>query len=193
MAVPSPTVPSFVDGSIVHQAGLNALGQNITNLWNAINGGFNTQKPSVIAQQTTGQPINGNTDTLINFQAAPINVGAMWVASVPNQITIQEAGEYWVFAQLRWPIVAGATFPTNFGQANLLANGTSPGSNTIAMDETGYLTGGSGSANQVGTIINLSAGATLYLDAFGAYSGAVTLPTNFGGTFLGAVYLNPST
>ncbi|MGH7743617.1 MAG: hypothetical protein ACREQ5_02175 [Candidatus Dormibacteria bacterium] len=176
----------------MHQGDLNALASNLTNLYNYGQAGFNSQKPCVIAQQTTGQVIAGTTDTLVNFNAAAINVGTMWVASVPNKITIQVAGVYFVFAQTRWPTIGAATFPANWAQANLLANGTSPSTNTVAMAMTPFTTGGSGSSNQVSTLINLAAGAVLYLDLFGQYTGSATLQTNFGGTFMGAVFQTPS-
>lgn len=191
--MPTPAIPSFVDGTIVHQADLNALAANLTNLYNFENGGFRTQPDMVIAVQTTGQSIPGTTDTLVNFQTTTVNTNNMWTASVANKITIQTAGIYWIFAQARWPLISGATFPANWAQANILLNGTNATANTVAMSMTPFTTVGSGTASQCGLIANLAAGAVIYLDLFGQYSGSATLPTNFGGTFLGAFYRGPST
>lgn len=190
MGVPSPAIPSFTDGSLLHATSLNALASNLTNLYNYNQGGFATQRPCVIARQTSTQTITGSTDTLITFQSAAINVGTMWTASQPTQITIQIAGVYWVFGQIRWPPTSGATL-ANFYQSNIFANGTST-SNTIAMNQAAATSGGSGPSNQVGTIVNLTAGATLYLDGYAAVTPNATTRTDFGGCFLGAVFLTPS-
>src|ERR1043165_6085029 len=120
MSIPTPTIPTFTDGMIVHAADLNALAANLTNLYNYNQAGFVSQRPCVIAKQTTGQTLATNTDTLINFQSAAINTDNMWTASVPNQFTIQHAGIYWLFTQTKWPTSAAG----NAVSSSILVNGT---------------------------------------------------------------------
>lgn len=192
MVLPTPAVPTFTDGTVVHSTDLNALAANITNLYNYNQASFISQRPCVIAKQTTGQVVTDNTDTLVNFQSAAVNTDNMWTASVANQVTIQHAGIYLIFAQARFPALAAPTLNT-FVACNILANGTAVG-NTIAANNLPY-TGpqGSGPANQCSTIANLAAGATLFLDVFSRSGASQTMQTNFGGSYLGAIFLTPST
>jgi hypothetical protein len=187
MATPTPAIPTFTDGQIVHAADLNALGSNITNLFNENQAGFRTQRPCVIAKQTTGQTLTTpNIDYLVNFQTAPVNTDNMWVSSVANQITIQHAGIYWLFGQVRWPPVAGTGV-----SSSILLNGTSP-SNAASTQLIPCVNTGAGPATQNGLIANLAAGSVLYLDVWQNTGGSLTLPTDFGGSYLGAIFLTPS-
>jgi hypothetical protein len=191
MATPTPAIPTFTDGLIVHATDLNALGSNLTNLYNYGQAGFRSQRPCVIAQQTTGQAIANATDTIVNFQSAAVNTDNMWTASVANQVTIQHAGIYLIFAQARFPALGSPTLNT-FVACNIMANGTAVG-NTIAANNlpfTGPL--GSGPANQCSTIANLAAGATLFVDVYQTSGSTQTMQTTFGGSYLGAIFLTPS-
>jgi hypothetical protein len=115
----------------------------------------------------------------------------MWVASQPTQLTVQTAGIYWLFSQTRWPTIASPTLNTVCA-SNLMVNGTTPSSNTIAANLIPLVSNGAGPGNQCGAIVNLAAGSTVYLDVWQSSGGSLTLPTNFGGTFLGAIFLTPS-
>lgn len=190
MPAPTPAIPSFTDGSVVHQADLNALASNLTNLFNENQGGFNTQRPCVIAQQTVAQTVNNATDTLVSFNSANVNTNNMWVAGNPTQLTIQTAGIYWVFSQVRWPTI-GAPALTTVCASNILANGTST-ANTIASNLLPFVNSGAGCGTQAGVIANLVANATLYLDVWQSSGAVQTLQTNFGSSFMGAIFLTPS-
>jgi hypothetical protein len=192
MVLPTPAIPTFTDGLIVHANDLNALAANLTNLYNYNQASFTSQRPCVIAKQTTGQAIANITDTLITFQSAAVNTDNMWTASVPSQITIQHAGIYFLFAQVRWPTIGSPTFATACA-LNLMVNGTNAGVNTIASQLLPFVSAGAGSGEQCGVIVNLAVGATVFVDAWQSSGGSVTLPTNFGGTFLGAIFLTSST
>lgn len=191
MGIPTPAIPSFTDGTVVHQADLNALAANLTNLYNYNQGAFNTQRPCCLAYQTVSQTVSSSTDTIVNFGAASPNVGGMWVSGASTQITIQIGGIYWVFGQTRCPTITGATFPANFMVANILANGATV-ANAVAANLVPISTSGGGSTAHAGTIISLAANATLFLDVFTNGFGT-SLQTNFGSSFLGAVYLGSST
>lgn len=186
-------MPSFTDGSVLSASQLNALGSNITNLYNYNQGGFSTQRPCVIAQQTTSQNIATSTDTLVTFNQAIVNTNNMWTTSTTNTITIQTAGIYWVFAQVRWPTITTPGYGVA-GACNIFKNGTNPPTNTIATS-TGILLGtggGSGTVNTAGILANFAVGDVLYLDVWQNCGGTLGLGTQFGGTYLGAIFLTPS-
>lgn len=190
MATPTPAIPAFTDGMVVHATDLNALGSNLTNLYNYNQARFNSQRPCVIAKQTTGQTISNTTDTLVNFQTAVVNTDNMWTASVPNQITIQHAGIYFVFSQARYPAVVSNAL-NQVLTASLLANGTSFANAVATMGIIPPATGsGTGACF---TVVNLAANATLYLNLWQSTGGSVTLGTDGGGTYLGAIFLTSST
>lgn len=191
MPAPTPAIPSFVDGSVVHQADLNALASNLTNLFNENQGGFRTQRDCVITTRTTLQTINNSTDTLISFSSASVNTNNMWTASQPTQITIQTAGIYWIFGQVRWPVIAGSTQAMGMS-GSILVNGTSYLANGVAAQLCAPVNAGSGISAVVGCLVNLAVGAVVYLNAWQNTGAAVTTNTDGGGTFLGAIFLTPS-
>jgi hypothetical protein len=186
VTAPSPVLPSFTDGTLVHQGDLNALAQNLTNLYNHNQGGFRTQRPCVIAQTTTGQTINTGKDTILTFQQALVNTDNMWIPSVTDRITVRTAGIYWIFSQGRWP-----TFSSGFVSTSTLVNGTSV-TNAVATQLIPCAASGSGPSTQNGVLINLAAGATVYLNGWQNSGADQTMRTDFGGTFLGAIFLTPS-
>lgn len=200
MAIPTPAVPTFTDGQVVHATDLNALGSSITNLFNYNQGGFSTQRPCVIASQTTGQSIPSISDTLVTFNTAAVNTNNMWVASQANQITIQTAGIYWLFSQIRWPSLTQSVgnISGTVGDilkavsSSILLNGTNAQTNSVATQLIPYVNTGAGPATQCGLIANLAAGSTVFLNAWQSALGSQTLPTNFGGSYLGAIFLTPS-
>ena len=193
MATPSPAIPTFTDGVVVHQADLNALGTNLTNLYNYNQAGFFTQRPTVLAKQTTTQSIAASTNTLINFDTAVINTDTMWVASVANQVTIQHAGIYFMFGELRFPGQTGATL-ANYFAVDILVNGTTPGTNSICYTAGPMLniTSALPLGFQAFGCANLAAGATVYLNVSHNSGGAISTQVDRGNSFLGAVFLTPS-
>jgi len=190
MAIPTPSIPSFTDGMLVHATDLNALAANLTNLYNYNQASFISQRPCVIAKQTTGQAISNATDTLVNFQTAVVSTDNMWTASAANKITIQHAGIYFVFSQARYPAV-GSNALNQVLTASLLANGTSF---TNAVATMGIIPPSVGSGTgPCFTVINLAAGATLYLNLWQSTGTTLTLGTDGGASYLGAIFLTSST
>lgn len=191
MATPTPAIPTFTDGTIVHATDLNALASNLTNLYNYNQASFTSQRPCVIAKQTTGQAIASATFSTVNFQTALINTDNMWTASVPSQITIQHAGIYYIFSQLRWPVMT--PFTSSWAvDGYILANGTAFGNSVTGKSEI-PTPNSIGSTISATTIANLAAGATLFLGAQQTTGSSRTLDTGVGGSFLGAIYLTSST
>jgi hypothetical protein len=191
VGTPSPVVPSFTDGIVVHQADLNALASNLTNLYAYNQGGFRTQRPAVIAATTATQTISPSTGTLVSFGTASVNTDNMWTGSTATQITVNTAGIYWLFGQARWPAISGANL-NNGLVCNLLVNGLAT-ANVVATQTLPMLNLSPGATNQVGCIANLAAGAVVYLDVFQNAVGSITLQNDYGGSFLGAIFMTPST
>lgn len=189
MATPTPSIPSFTDGSVVHATDLNAISSNLTNLYNYNQAGFTSQRPCVIANQTTAQGTTANTFTTVNFQAATLNTDNMWTASVANQITIQHAGIYYVFSQLRFPVI-GTYATTNMVEGFILVNG-SAFANSVTGTSLIPVQNGVGTTVVATTIANLAAGATLYLGVQTNIN--FQTDTGVGGSFLGAIFLTSST
>lgn len=192
MATPTPAIPTFTDGMLVHATDLNGLASNLTNLYNYTNASFISQRPCVIAKQTTGQSIPNAANTLVNFQSAAVNTDNMWTASVPSQLTINHAGIYLLYSQTRYGAVAN-----NLAYAvttSLLVNGTAVPGNAVSTQAQIPPSVGAGTALMCISLVNLAAGSTVFLNAWQATGGAaVTLDTAYGGTYIGAVFLTPST
>jgi len=185
---PTPAIPSFTDGTVVHQADLNALASNLTNLYGSNLGGFFTQAPTVLVKQTTAQTVSNTTDTLVDFHSAVINNDNMWIPSVANQLVVQHAGVYWLYAQARWPpiSVGGGTTFSNVLAQRILVNGTSL-ANTVAYVTAPILNGEA--ATQLGTIVSLAVNATVYLDVWHNAGASITLKTDAGSSFLSATFI----
>jgi len=192
MGIPTPTIPSFTDGQIVHATDLNALASNLTNLYLYNNAGFTTQKPAAIVKQTTGQSIPNNADTVVNFQSAVINTDNMWTASVPGQLTIQHAGIYLLNGQVFYQAIGSPTLATNMG-GYLCVNGTTASTNAVGAGGTNAGQGAAGPTANMAALVNLAAGATVFLEATHTTGSAQTLRTNYGGSWLAAIFITPST
>jgi hypothetical protein len=184
-----------LDGTVVHQADLNALAQNLTNLYGYNQGGFATQRPAALAQQTSAQTIPTSTDTLLTFNAATINTDNMWVASQPAQLTIQVAGIYILFAQTFWPGNRAVSGATPWVTMDILVNGTSgtavshAGCGVISSATTA--TPGAGLFSMIPA--NLASGGTVFLSCNQNYGASVPLPVSRGGAYLGAIYMTNAT
>jgi hypothetical protein len=116
----------------------------------------------------------------------------MWTASVPDRLTIQHGGIYTLFSEVRWPTF-GSPALTIVCASNVMTNGTNVTTNTIASNLLPMVNGGAGCGTQCSTLVNLAAGATVFLDVWQNTGASQTLKTDFGGTFLGAIFLTPST
>lgn len=192
MGIPTPTIPSFTDGMIVHATDLNALASNLTNLYLYNNAGFTTQKPCAIVKQTSGQSIPNNADTVVNFQSAVINTDNMWTASTPGQLTIQHAGIYLLNGQVFYTAIGSPTLATNMG-GYICVNGTTSSTNAVGAGGTNAGQGAAGPTANMAALVNLAAGATVFLEATQTTGSSQTLRTTFGGSWLAAVFITPST
>jgi hypothetical protein len=192
MGIPTPVIPSFTDGMIVHATDLNALAQNLTNLYLYNNAGFTTQKPCAIVRATTGQVIPNNADTVLNFQSAVINTDNMWTASAPGVLTVQHPGIYLLNGQVFYQAIGAPTLNTNAG-GYICVNGTTSSTNAVGAGGANAGQGAAGPTANMSALVNLAAGATIFLEATHTYGASTTLRTNFGGSFLAAIFITPST
>jgi hypothetical protein len=173
VTTPTPAIPSFTDGTIVHQAAVNALASNLSNLYNFALGGFESAPPFCIANQTSTQSVTNNTYVPISFNTTLINVSNMWVASQPTQLTIQVAGTYILWGQVIW---SGSTAGYR-GQA-LTVNGLGVPGNQVSGQNWPNNPGGF-VASSCFALYKLSAGATIYNMGWQNSGGA--LATSTGG------------
>jgi hypothetical protein len=157
MTEPSPAIPSFTDGVVVHQADLNALSANLTNLYNYCQGGVRTQRPFAIVNQTSAQNILSGSTTQLSFNTTVVNTDNMWVSSVPTQLSVNTAGVYLVIAQVVW-----ANAFSGYRGVNLMVNGTSVPGNYVSganYYDTGQV---SGSGQVCAIAYRFAVGATIY-------------------------------
>lgn len=173
MTTPSPAIPSFTDGAIVHQSPLNALASNLTNLYNYALGGFETAPPFCIANQTSTQNVGNANYIPVSFNTTLINVSNMWVASQPSQLTIQVAGTYILWGQVIW---SGNT--TGYRGQAITVNGQIVPNNQVAGQNWPNNPGGF-VASSCFALYRLSVGATIYNMCWQNTGG--TLATSTGG------------
>lgn len=175
MSSPSPPIPSFTDGTVVHQADLNALASNLTNLYTYMLGGFRIQPPMAVINQTVAQTFTTGTTAQVNYDTALVNTNSMWVAGTPNQVTIQTAGVYLMMQHVIW----NNSF-SGYRFCGITLNGTTVPANYLANTpyyDTAVVTGAS---SLCAAVYSLAAGAVLYPIA-GQGSGS-SQPTSVSGT-----------
>jgi len=192
MSVPTPAIPVFTDGTVVHATDLNALGSNLTNLYTYGQASFNSQKPCALIRQTTLQSIADNANATMTFQTAVVNTDSMWSSGAPTQLTIQHAGIYLLQGQTFYVNVAGMT-TAQTGGCYLCVNGAVPASNAVAAGAANMSTSNCGPAGNVSCLVNLAAGATVFLVAVQTSGAARNTQTGFGGSYISAIYQTSST
>lgn len=135
MTTPTPAIPSFTDSLVVHQAALNALAANLTNLYNFTLGSFTSAPPFCIANQTSTQSIPTSAYTNISYNTTLVNNSTMWVASQPTQLTVNVAGTYLLWGQV---IFAGNT--GGYRGSQILINGSSLTGQNMPNNPGGFIT-----------------------------------------------------
>lgn len=184
----APALPSFVDGTLVHQADLNSLVTNLNILADNTAGKRQASqylRPKCTLQKSATQTVpSAGTPTLVSWTGASINTDNMWVGSQANQLTIQTAGFYELTVSFIW--LNGLATSTNRSDAWILVNGTAVG-NIIAGNSGTIFNGGWWSHCATGA--QLAAGAVVYF-AVDQNSGSTgTLDTNFGGCQASATFI----
>lgn len=138
------TMPTFTDGSVVHQGPLNSLSTGINNLSTYLLGAAAPRSyvPMVRLRRNNIQSIPNNANTAISWDTVDVNPDNMFTLVAPTQITIQTGGTY--------------AFDVEFGFAGSASGGrviwgTKNGLNTVAnsvtTDEQNGITGPTGRGN----------------------------------------------
>lgn len=157
MTTPSPPIPSFTDGTVVHQADLNALASNLTNIYTYLLGGFRTTPPIAVIQQNNAQTFTTGTTAQVTYDTAVVNTNSMWVAGSPAQVTIQTAGTYLIMQHVIW----NSAF-SGYRFCGVTLNGTTIPTNYVANTpyyDTAVVTG---SSSLCAAVYPLTASAVLY-------------------------------
>lgn len=178
MVTPSPALPTFADGQVMHQTGLNALAANTSGLYKGNLGAFRTRPPLCTVRVTAAQSIPSTTDTLVTWGAADLNPDSMWSAGAPAVVTIPVVGTYFLYAQL-----------ATSGSANQLAvrimvNGIDPAVNSLTTASCASTSCG------VSAVASIAAGSVVAVSCYQTNGAPATLQTTLGGCRLAVVLIS---
>jgi hypothetical protein len=157
------TMPTFVDGVVVHATSLNSLSTGVNAINTLLTGAAAPRAyiPTATARITSNKTISNNLDTLVTFDAAGVNNDAAWTAST-NHFTIKTAGVYIAWAQCNFAAASGG-----IRAAYILLNGTSVSTNAVAgvFDNAQSIGGGNFFALATQPL-QLAVNATLYFSVY---------------------------
>lgn len=90
------TMPTFTDGTVVHQGDLNTLSSGINNLSTYALGAVPPRAyvPTVRLRRTAAQTITTNVNTAVSWDTIDINNDNMFSLASPTVVTVQTAGSY---------------------------------------------------------------------------------------------------
>lgn len=185
----APALPSFVDGTVVHQADLNSLVSNINVMAVATAGKTQAAqyaRPECAVHLSVTQTITSGTVTLVTYGVADLNTDNMWTASVPNQMTVQTAGVYLLTHSAIF--ASGLTSSGNTSEARIMVNGTTPSTNTVACGTTSIYNGGW--FVTCTAIAKLAVNATIFFSVLQSSGSSTTIGSGFGGCHAYAIYLS---
>lgn len=166
---------------MVNATGLNAVGSNLTNLYNYTLGGFRTLKPICAVRATTQTGITAGLDTQLIWDTVDINYDSMWSSGAQGLLTVNTPGVYRIALQGAHNGVSGWAL-----SSYICINGTVPPSNAVGGIEVGTGTM-AGCSAQVG----LSIGAHIYGFLFQNTPSPVSVLTGYGGCRLVAEWISP--
>lgn len=185
----APALPSFVDGTVVHQADLNSLVSNINVMAVAVAGKTQAAqyvRPEAAVHLSVTQNITTATTTLVTYGVADINTDNLWTASVPNQMTVQTAGVYLLTHSAIFS--NGLTTSGNPSEARIMVNGTTPSTNTVACGTTSVYN--AGWFVTCTAVAKLAVGATIFFSVSQSSGSTGTIVSGFGGCHAYAIYLS---
>src|SRR5947209_16092439 len=178
------TMPTFIDGTLVHAASLTSPSSG-TNAINSLLTGAVAPRayiPTSTAKITSNKSIANNTDTLVTFDSAGVNNDTMWAAAATH-FTIKTAGVYFAWAQCNFAPTAGG-----IRAAYILLNGTSVATNAVAGAFRNPLNFGDGNFFLVfAPPMSLAVNATLYFSVYQNSGAALNLTSGDSGSYMGVV------
>lgn len=172
------TMPTFTDGTVVHQASLNSLSTGINNLSTYTLGAAPPRSyvPICRLRRVAGQTITNNTNTTISWDTIDSNPDNMFTLVSPTQITIQTAGTYALDVEF------GFTASTTGGRVLWgTKNGTSTTANSVCTDEQNGIMGPTGRGNtmHIATVLpSCVVGDTFFVIAYQNSGGSLTSITS---------------
>ncbi len=175
MTAPTPPIPTFTDGLLVHQPDLNAMSTHLNALYAADLGGFRTNVPACAVRLTTTKAIPNNTETQIIWDVADINTDGMWTVSSPTTLTVNTAGVWLITTTLG--LVNGTAAQI---AARILVNGTnSPTDGQVTSSQ-------SGSRGVASAFVALAAGSVINATIFHTVGSTTNLDLTKGSCRLSA-------
>lgn len=174
-------MPTFTDGTFVHQGSLAQLATGITNLSVLLNGvpPPRAYVPTAIAKLTSTRSLTTATDTTITFDSATVNNDGIWVAA-RAAFVIQTGGVYTAYGQGSFTANATGT-----RSVSILLNGTIVAANSVALAARKAASGTDLTTLCAQTpAMYLAPGATLYFNAWQNSGGTLTIGTGLSGTFM---------
>jgi hypothetical protein len=192
--VPALTsLPTFVDGQLVHQPPLNLIPYNIDQLAQLTTGApaaaARSSKPlaKVILSGSQGIPTGtSGTNQIVTWGTEIADTDGMWSPDFPDHLTINTPGWYRIRAQASW---ANAVASERVVQ--ILINGVADPLNVVATTSAN-MGGANLHRHQVVALEHLSAGAAVYCGVFQGSGSTLNLLTNGAwGTYLTAAWAAP--
>jgi hypothetical protein len=185
----APALPSFVDGTLVHQADLNSLVTNLNVFASSVAGKTQTNQyatPLCLVHLTTTQTITTGTETLVVWGATDTSTDNMWTASQASQMTVNTAGTYLIGMSAIF--ANGLTTSSNTSEARIMVNGTVPSTNTVSCGTTSVYN--AGWFVDCAAMATLAAGAVIYFAVAQSSGASGSLISTFGGCHAYAIRLS---
>lgn len=184
---PTPAIPVFANGTVYHASSLNALGSNLTNLYNYTLAGFRTYKPiTVVRILSTGWSTTSGSPALMQFDTVDIDTNGGFDSFLANSsiysLAVRTSGIYRLYLQFT---MVPPTIDTGFIEAHLCLNGTSIPGNAIS----GALF--TGRAVNTHATVGLTAGNSLYGVVTQNTGSTQTSSLTFGGSYLVMEWISP--
>lgn len=183
---PTPAIPTFVNGTVYHASDLNALGSNVTNLYNYTMSGFRTYKPITVVRILKAFTVSTATYTTVQFDTPDINTDGMFDSLIVGfgnlYLVVRTAGVYRLYLQYNQ---APGTPITGNGETHICINGVVVSSNSVAGTEIG------GRSTNCQATVGLSAGDHIYAVVWQNTGADQNSSATYGGSYLAAEWLSP--
>jgi hypothetical protein len=177
------TMPTFLDGVLVHAVSLTSLSSGVNSLNSLLTGAVAPRAyvPTSTAHINALQSIANNTNTVVTWGSAGLNNDAMWASGSPTLFTVKTAGVYIAWAQAHFSAAAGGV-----RACYILLNGTNIATNTVASAFRNPLNAGDGNFFCCVTPpMQLAVNATLAVAVYQNTGGSLSLDNTDSGAFMG--------
>jgi hypothetical protein len=188
VTAPSPAIPSFTYNKLVTAEHLNALGDNVRDLFDLTMSGFRTTKVMASARVDTARSIANNTEVLVQWDVEILDTDGMFTPG-GTVITCQTPGLYRVaFHAMVAPVSTSSANAMTF--VKVTRNSTTPSTGAIASN-AGALGSNTGSAASCNQLVRLAAGDVLRCYVRQTSGNSTSFLLTHGGTRVSAVWVAP--